>query len=250
MDAILEIAAGKSLVVIEDSAHAPGASWRGKPVGGFGHFGSFSFQQSKNMTAGEGGILITNHDGLAEKARAVCNQGRRTGGGWFEHVTLGANYRLTGWQAAVLLAQLSRLPAQLEVRAANAAFLTEQLRQLDTVQPPAIDPRVTRHSYYLYMIRLNRDRLHGLSKERFVQALAAEGVPCADGYPYPLYCNPVFRSHEHRAGDCPEAVRMCAETFWVSHEILLAPRSDLDDFVAALAKVSAGAAELARTQDR
>ncbi len=94
--------------------------------------------------------------------------------------------------------------------------------------------------------------LHGLNKERFVEALAAEGVSCADGYPYPLYSNsnPVFRSYEHRAGDCPEAARMCAESFRVSREIPPAPPSDLDDFVAAVDKVSAGAAELARARER
>jgi dTDP-4-amino-4,6-dideoxygalactose transaminase len=246
MDAIIEIAEQHDLVVIEDCAHAHGATWRGKRVGSFGTFGSFSFQASKNMTAGEGGILTTSDNTLAERARSVCNQGRRTGGGWFEHVRLGTNYRLTGWQAAVLLQQLERLPQQLETRADNARFLTEQLAQLDIVTTPYVDERVTCHSYYLYPLRLNRERFPDLTKEKFVRALVAEGIPCADGYPHPLYAQHVFALYEHRRGDCPAAERMCDEVWWVSHEVMLAQPEDLGDFAAAVAKVSEGVAELAR----
>src|SRR5688572_15447643 len=112
MDELLKIAAEKELVVIEDCAHAHGAAWRGQSVGGMGDFGSFSFQASKNLTSGEGGILTTNNPELAEVAWSICNQGRRTGGEWYEHVRLGTNLRLTGWQAAILLVQLSRLADQ------------------------------------------------------------------------------------------------------------------------------------------
>jgi dTDP-4-amino-4,6-dideoxygalactose transaminase len=246
LDAIIELAERHDLVVVEDCAHAHGATWRGKRVGSFGTFGSFSFQASKNMTAGEGGALTTNDKTLAERARSVCNQGRRGGGGWYEHVRLGTNYRLTGWQAAVLLQQLERLPQQLETRAANARFLIEQLKQFDLVAPLLIDERVTGHSYYLFLLRLRGENLPGLSKAKFVNALAAEGIPCVEGYPYPLYRNPVLESHAHRRGDCPEAERMCAEAFWVSHEIMLASREDLRDFVSAVAKVCEGVEELAQ----
>jgi dTDP-4-amino-4,6-dideoxygalactose transaminase len=244
MDAILKIADQNNLLVIEDAAHAHGASWRGQRVGSFGDFGSFSFQQSKVMTSGEGGILTTNDAALAEKVRSFCNQGRRSGGGWFEHVRLGTNCRLTAWQAAILCVQLSRLPEQLEMRAANTRYLTEQLKQLIGILPPEVDERVTCHSYYLYMIRLDLSRFPGISKEKFVKALAAEGIPCAEGYPYPLYRNPLFEACEHKVMDCPAAERMCTESFWVSHEITLAPPDDLKDFIAAIEKVSEAAAEL------
>jgi dTDP-4-amino-4,6-dideoxygalactose transaminase len=240
----MEIAQHHNLVVIEDCAHAHGATWQGQSVGSFGHFGSFSFQASKNMTAGEGGMLITNDETLAEAARSVCNQGRRSGGGWYEHVRLGTNYRLTGWQAAVLLVQLTRLPEQLEKRAASAKFLTEQLRQFDLITTPVVDERVTCHSYYLYLLRLNLAHHPGLTKEQFVRALAAEGIPCGEGYPHPLYSNQVFDAYPYRRGDCPAAEQMCADTFWVSHEILLAQPDDLADLVTAIAKVSEGSAEL------
>jgi dTDP-4-amino-4,6-dideoxygalactose transaminase len=244
MDAIIEIAERHHLVVIEDCAHAHGATWRGRRVGSFGSFGSFSFQASKNMTAGEGGMLIANDPTLAEQARSVCNQGRRSGGAWYEHVRLGTNFRLTGFQAAVLLAQLERLPRQLETRAANAKYLTEQLSQFDIVTTPDIDERVTCHSFYLYPLRLNRKSYPGLTKATFVRALEAEGIPCAEGYPYPLYAQPVFAHYEHRLGDCPAAERMCEEVCWISHEVMLAQPDDLVDVVAAVAKVNEGAAEL------
>jgi len=246
MDAIVEIAERHGLIVLEDCAHAHGATWRGRRVGSFGAFGSFSFQASKNMTAGEGGILITSDADLAERARSVCNQGRRSGGAWYEHVRLGTNYRLSGWQAAILLVQLARLPEQLETRAANAKYLAEQLAQSEVVTTPYVDERVTCHGYYLYPLRLDLGRYPGLTKADFVRALAAEGIPCAEGYPHPLYAQPVFAHYEHRREDCPAAERMCEEVCWVSHEVLLAQADDLRDVVAAIDKVEKGAAELAR----
>lgn len=248
MDRILEIAQRHSLTVIEDCAHAHGASWNGRKVGSFGQFGSFSFQQSKNMTAGEGGILITRDESLAEKARSLCNQGRRTGGDWYEHAILGSNYRMTGFQAALLMVQLSRLPKQLALRAANATLMTAELEKMEVVSPPWIDERVTGHSFYLYMIRINRDRFPRLTKQKVVKALLAEGIPCAEGYPYPLFENPVFKAYPHRRTDCPVAERMCQEIFWVSHEVLLSPRKDLDEFFAAVSKIQEGAFELAKAE--
>lgn len=221
MDEIMEIARGHNLTVIEDCAHAHGATWRGKKIGSFGDFGSFSFQASKNLTAGEGGFLTCNNDELAEKARSICNQGRRTGGAWYEHVRLGTNLRLTGWQAAILLTQFARLPEQIKTRQANAQILNERLENIDLISLAYVDERVTQHSHYLYLIRLNLDKLPGLTKEKFVKALIAEGVPCSIGYPHPLYENQVFSNGNHILNDCPEAESMCKNTFWLSHEVLL-----------------------------
>ena len=246
MDAITEIAQRHDLILIEDCAHAHGATWRGQKVGSFGDFGSFSFQASKNMTAGEGGILITSDEALAEQARSICNQGRKTGGGWYEHVRLGTNFRLTGWQAALLLVQLARLPEQLERRDANAKFITEQLRQSDMITTLVTDERVTRHAHYLFMLRLNLSENPGVTKERFVAALNAEGIPCAAGYPHPLYRNQVFESYAHHRAPCPSAEQMCLDTFWISHEILLAEQRDLEDFTSALMKVRSEIHELER----
>jgi dTDP-4-amino-4,6-dideoxygalactose transaminase len=237
MDAILEIARKHGLIVIEDAAHSHGARWKDVPVGSMGDFGSFSFQQSKNMTAGEGGILVTNDENLAAKARAVSNQGRRQGGAWYEHVTLGTNYRLTAWQAAVLLAQLTRLPEQRKKREQNAAFLSKALTRSGILAPPVVDSRVTAHSFYLYVLRLNPSVLANVPVEIFVKALAAEGIPGASAYPHPIYANKVFDAFAHKKLACPEAERFCRECFWVSHEILLAEEEDLADFVRAVEKI-------------
>jgi dTDP-4-amino-4,6-dideoxygalactose transaminase len=244
MDELMKIASDNQLVVIEDCAHSHGAAWRGKSVGSIGDFGSFSFQASKNLTAGEGGFLTTNDEKLAEMARSICNQGRRTGGQWYEHVRLGSNYRMTGWQAAVLLTQLKRLPEQIETRRKNAQFLSEKLKGMDMISLPLIDERVTRHSFYLYLIRLNTQQFPGLSKETFVNALLAEGIPCSVGYPYPLYKNQVFASYEHIVNDCPEAEKMCFDTFWLSHEIMLSNPEDLKDVVSAMTKIFDGSGAL------
>jgi dTDP-4-amino-4,6-dideoxygalactose transaminase len=137
----------RQLALIEDCAHAPGAKWRGRPVGGFGAFGSFSFQASKNLTAGEGGLLLTSDPQLAETARSIVHQGRRTGGAWYEHVRLGTNARLTGFQAALLLSQLDRLPDQIRRRHAAAERLRRGPRRLRVstrhLEP---DPRVDAHA--------------------------------------------------------------------------------------------------------
>lgn len=246
MDNLGVIARARNLTVVEDAAHAHGASWQGRPAGSLGHIASFSFQQSKNLTAGEGGILIGNNEALIESARSIFNQGRRPGGAWYEHVRLGTNQRLTAWQAAILMVQLERLPAQLEQRARSAEQLDRLLAQFDFVELPPPDPRVTRHSYYLYMLRLRLDKLAGLSKDVFLEALAAEGIPGAGSYPRPLYEHKLFEQYEFVRTSCPEAEAVCRESFWVSHEVMLAAPADLECFAAALEKIAANAGELAR----
>ena len=244
MDALTGIAERHQLSMIEDCAHAHGASWKSKSVGGFGDFGSFSFQASKNLTAGEGGFLTTNNEELAETARSICNQGRRTGGAWYEHIRLGTNYRITGWQAAILLSQLQKLPEQIERRNENARILNEQLSGIDLVRLPRVDERVTKHSYYLYLIRLNLENFPGLAKSKFARALAAEGIPCADGYPRPLFKNEVFNTHEHKVTDCDQAEQMCADTIWLSHEVMLSDPDDLGDVASAFEKIAANVREI------
>ncbi|MEO8649880.1 MAG: DegT/DnrJ/EryC1/StrS family aminotransferase [Acidobacteriota bacterium] len=249
MDELMKVAGSNGLTVIEDCAHAHGATWRGQPVGSFGDLGSFSFQASKNLTAGEGGILTTNDEQLAEAARSICNQGRRTGGAWYEHVRLGTNLRITGWQAAVLLTQLARLPDQIQKRESNTSVLNGILSELESIRLVHVDERVTCHSNYLYLVRLDLEALPGVTKNNFVKALAAEGVPCAAGYPQPLYRNAVFLDHKHVANECTEAERMCADTFWLSHEVLLADKQQVKDAGEAILKVAAAADEVAKIGD-
>src|SRR3954471_7005381 len=130
MDAIMAIAKKRKLIVIEDAAHAHGASYKKRPAGSLGQMASFSFQSSKNLTAGEGGIIITNDDTLAEACRSIQNCGRTPKGVWYEHHVMSGNYRLGEFQGAILNAQLTRLKAQTRMRDRNGAYLASRLARL------------------------------------------------------------------------------------------------------------------------
>ncbi len=247
LDAYVAMSRERQLALIEDCAHAPGAKWRGHPVGSFGAFGSFSFQASKNLTAGEGGMLLTSDPDLAETARSIANQGRQTGGLWYEHVRLGTNARLTGFQAALLLSQLNRLPDQARRRQAAAERLRRGLRAVDGLEPTpsTLDSRVGAHAYHIFSMRLEAD-MFGASRDRVVEALAAEGVPVTASYPHPLYRNALFASEPHRVEDCPHAEAYCRDGIWLPHQALLAAPTWIDSVVEAVEKVRAASATLAR----
>jgi dTDP-4-amino-4,6-dideoxygalactose transaminase len=249
LDRLTELCRQHKLVLIEDCAHAHGAEWRGRRVGSFGHFGSFSFQASKNMTAGEGGILTTNDAELAEHARSLSNQGRRTGGAWYEHVRLGTNARLTGFQAVLLLNQLERLPEQVATRMERAARLLDGLAELGgfTPTPERLDAGVTAHGYHLFSMRFEEGAFGGATRERVVEALRAEGLPVSAGYPQPIYRQEIFRQHAHVAHDCPEAERYCRTSVWLPHNALLADPPWIEGALSAIRKVLDGAGELRST---
>jgi dTDP-4-amino-4,6-dideoxygalactose transaminase len=239
LDAFIDLCARHRLLLIEDCAHAPGASWRGRPVGSFGAFGSFSFQASKNLTSGEGGMLVTSTPELGDRAASLANQGRRAGGAWYEHVNLGTNARMTGFQAALILRQLARLPGQVEVRAARAERLRLGLTAIDGIDilPAVLDPRVSAHGYHLLTMRVDRARWKDLDRERLAEVLQAEGVPVSLGYPYPIYRNALFERHAHVVGDCPNAEDYCANGLWLPHNALLADQPWIDSVVEAIRKI-------------
>lgn len=244
MDALMPLAVRHGLALIEDCAHAHGASWKSRRVGSFGNFGSFSFQQSKNMTAGEGGILTTSDAGLAELAWSYGNQGRSRGGAWYQHDRLGTNLRLTSLQAALLRVQLERLPTQLAQRAKNAERLRAGLRAGSVLRAPEFDPRVTGHGLHLFVMRLNTERFPGLSRERVAEALIAEGVTGVSYYPYPLYRNQLFQNYRHKVLPCPNAEQMTRECLWLTNDVLLGSEEDVDDVLGAAAKITEFAEEL------
>src|SRR5579862_3827745 len=151
MDRLSPLAARHNLALIEDAAHAHGSEWNGRRAGSLGLAGSFSFQNSKVMTAGEGGILTTSDTGFAERAWSIMDQGRKPDGGWFHHYLLGSNYRITGLQAAVLLAQLERLPEQNRRRTENAALLRAELADLPELRLQTIPAAQNANSWYLLL---------------------------------------------------------------------------------------------------
>src|SRR5437016_607563 len=151
LDRLKAIAGRKRLALIEDSAHAHASEWRGQRVGTFGVAGTFSFQASKLMTAGEGGMIITNDDEVEHLARSVHDCGRMPGQWFYSHYIYGSNYRLSEWQGAVLNAQLGRLDEQTVHRHRNARLLDKLLGEVEGVTPQRLDPRCTRNGHYAYI---------------------------------------------------------------------------------------------------
>ena len=148
MDRLGDIARRRHLYILEDACHAWGSQWRGKGAGALGNCGAFSFQASKNITAGEGGIILTDDEALADQCRSYTNCGRGKDRPWYQHFLAGSNLRMTEFQGAILLAQLSRLEAQTLRRQANAEILTRGLRQIPGIRTLADEPRMTRRSYH------------------------------------------------------------------------------------------------------
>ncbi len=250
MDALMAIARERDLVVIEDAAHAHGAGYRGRPAGSLGHMASFSFQSSKNLTAGEGGMITTNDDALAGACRSIQNCGRVPDGVWYEHHVIAGNYRLGELQGAVLNCQLDRLDGQTRTRDANGHDLSARLGALPGLHPQERPVECTRHSYHLFMLRLDAAAF-GAPRIAVLKALEAEGIPCSAGYGFSLPDQPLFRnkafgpflpgaqaSLDYQRTHCPTSDLICREQgIWLGHNLLLGPGADVDDIARAFEKV-------------
>jgi dTDP-4-amino-4,6-dideoxygalactose transaminase len=244
LDRLSPLAQKHGLAVIEDAAHAHGSTWRGKPVGAQGDIGSFSFQASKNLTSGEGGALTTNHDDLKDKLWSYINQGRTPGGLWYEHENLGSNLRLTGWQAAILMAQLERFDDELARRMDNARRLHAILAEVDGLEPLHWDERAEFHAFHLFIMRFFPEGFQGVSRNRFVQALRAEGIPCSTGYSMPLYAQPPLQAPRSRILPCPTTEQACRESIWLTQNLLLAEPAAMDQIAEAIFKIRENIGEL------
>jgi dTDP-4-amino-4,6-dideoxygalactose transaminase len=265
LDAILEIGRRRKVKVLEDACQAHLGEWRGRKLGTLGAAGCFSFQASKNLNCGEGGAILTSDDDLAGRAWAFHDNARaRRGAGYGTPPSggRGANLRLTEFQAGLLLAQMTRLEEQSRRREENARYLTAQLREVPGILPARMHEGCTRNAYHLYMFRYQAERFAGLPRDRFLKALSAEGIPCSSGYT-PLNKQPFIQatldSRAYRrvfppevlAGwaernRCPTNDRLCEEAVWLTQTMLLGPRKDMDDIVAAVRKIHASAADLAK----
>jgi dTDP-4-amino-4,6-dideoxygalactose transaminase len=258
MTAIMKLARTHDLVVLEDAAHAHGASYKNRPAGSLAHLGSFSFQSSKNLTSGEGGMITTNEDALAERCRSLHNCGRIPTGAWYEHHLLAGNYRLGEFHGAILNSQLDRLEAQTRTRDRNGQFLASRLARLPGVHPQKRPAACTRHSYHLFLLRID-GRAFGAPRAAVIEALRAEGIPCSGGYPLSLHRQPMFRHKafgpylpqlrttlDYRKTHCPNSDLICREQgLWIEQSVLLGPRADMEDIVRAFEKVRDNAAALA-----
>lgn len=249
MGPLMRLAREHNLVVIEDAAHAHGAALTEGPAGSLGHMGSFSFQSSKNLTCGEGGILTTNDERLAAACYSVHNCGRVPEGVWYEHHVISGNYRLGELQGALLNAQLERLEFQTRKRDENGQYLAQRINSLPGVFPQRRLPDCMRHSYHLFMLRLDTERF-GAPRERVVEALRAEGIPCSAGYGFPLYRQPMFQKKSfgpYLAGAgrldytdvrCPNSEILCRQqAMWIEQSLFLGEPSDMNDIANAFEKI-------------
>jgi dTDP-4-amino-4,6-dideoxygalactose transaminase len=258
LDRLKKIASRKRLALIEDSAHAHASEWRGQRVGTFGVAGTFSFQASKLITAGEGGMIISNNDKFEVQARSVHDCGRMPGEWFYSHFIYGSNYRLSEWQGAILQVQLGRLDQQTKRRHHNARLLDRLLEPIPGITPQKLDDRCTRNGQYAYIFHVNKKEFAGLSTERFIEALNAEGIPHQASYP-PLHQLDMFRNGEYRKrlsgkqtkdkhkflkAKFPVTQRAAWETVWLPQPVLLGDEEDMHEIAAAITKIQKNAKEL------
>lgn len=262
MDRLMDIAKKHELLVIEDCAHAHGGKWRGKGLGSIGHFGSFSFQSSKLMTAGEGGIVLTNDDEFNQKLHSLVNCGRKEPGyDGFKGYLVGWNYRISEWQAAVLIAQLESLAERTRLREQNADYLTEQLNRIPGLSTIKRDPRLTPQHHYQYIFKYNPEGFKGLHRDTFLMALMAEGMsfdgdfyeplPGRDIFPVTADYYPAIRERygdaitAAHAADLPVTKKATyEEAVWVHYPYLMGTKKDIDDIVEAIRKIQKNVDEL------
>ena len=253
MDRINKLATEHQLVVLEDAAHAWGSELDGKGAGTLGRAGTFSFQETKNMTAGEGGALVTDDEVLAELGRSFTHCGRTKESEWYDHHVLGSNLRITEFQAALLSAQLQRLPEQLARRDANAQRIDTALRDLPVVSTLAPAPRMTRRSHHMYIFRMNSVATPA-SRDQVLDALVAEGIPTSAGWYRPLYRNDVFQNAhigpahgiksplsnlgvDYRDTHCTVCEQVCNDAIWIPQNVLLGDDRQIDRLCDGLRKV-------------
>ena len=250
MRAIMALANRRKLFVLEDAAHAHGATWRNRPAGSLGHMASFSFQSSKNLTSGEGGIITTNDGALAASCRSIHNCGRVPTGLWYEHHVISGNYRLSEFQSAMLNCQLDRLEAQTNTRDRNGQYLATRIAALPGTHPQKRSVDCTRHSYHLFMLRID-GHAFGAPRLAVLKALQAEGIPCSPGYGFSLPQQPMFRNKafgpylpgvsaklNYLKVHCPNTDVLCREQCaWLGQNMFLDSRADMDDIGDAFEKI-------------
>ncbi len=274
MDAIMEIAKKHNLAVIEDCAHKHGGEWNGQKAGSIGDIGSFSYQLSKHLTAGEGGSVTTNNPELAEKLDALRNCGRRPEGDEFVDVDKGAgvygdegnfiqsgNFRMTEFQAAILLEGLKRLPEQNAVRDANGEYINSLLANVTGVYAMKHDERETKKAYFNFSFRYKKEEFKNLPIEKFRSALEAEIGIAVDASYEPLNdCSlyvPLTKPSRHKLSEqywadinparfiLPVCERVFKEeSVCLHHKVLMGTKEDMELIVNAIKKIYDNADEL------
>ena len=199
LDPIMKVASQYQLQVIEDSCEALGAEYKHRPAGSIGNYGVFAFYPNKQITTGEGGVIVTNDDQAADLMRALRNQGRAVGDTWLQHTHLGYNYRLDEMSAALGTVQMSRLDELIDKRNRVAGWYSERLAEIPGVETQVIEPFTTRMSWFVYVVRFARD----VDRDLMVRKLAERGIP-ARPYFAPIHLQPfMVERFGYRPGDFP-----------------------------------------------
>jgi len=250
MDALMKLAEEHKLAVIEDCAHVHGGEYKHRGAGSIGDLGCFSFQSSKIMTAGEGGMVITSRLDCFELVQSIVNCGRASVTDQFKKRVVGSNYRITEFQAVILQGQLEQLPALAARRVRNAALLSRRLAQIEGISPLPAQPALTREAIYNYVFRYRRPEV---SRDLFVAALDREGIPCDGRFYEPVYRSDLFHVHPddfpqlklgraepvlYDGVHCPVSERAAyEESVWLPQFLLLGEEEDVEDIARAVAKV-------------
>ncbi len=262
MDPIMQLADKHGLAVIEDSSQAYGTLYKGKRVGTIGHIGTFSLQQGKHITTGDGGLTITNDEALGERADLFANKGwPNYGAGGRDYVCFGVNYRMTELQAAVALAQLDKLDWVVKQRVKFGDMLTEKITGIPGIEPPIVREG-DRHTYWFYPLLINQEIL-GISTDRFVEALQKEGAPASAHYigkpifmydllrekriygtsNYPWSLQPAGREVRYEKGETPVTEKILDDMVVISINEKMT-EEDVNDIAEAIHKVTDNLDEL------
>ena len=199
MDTLQKLGRSHGLKIVEDSCEALGASYKGRPAGTMGDYGVFAFYPNKQITTGEGAVIVTDDDQAATYMRALRNQGRAPGDTWLQHTHLGYNYRLDEMSAALGRVQLTRLEEMVLKRAQIAEWYAERLAEIPGVEAPQVVPSTTRMSWFVYVVRF----APGLDRDGLAQILGERGIP-ARPYFLPIHLQPYMVEHfGYLEGDFP-----------------------------------------------
>ncbi|HNV02530.1 MAG TPA: DegT/DnrJ/EryC1/StrS family aminotransferase [Vicinamibacterales bacterium] len=264
LDPVLAIAKRHRIAVIEDACQAWLAEYKGRMCGTIGDLGCFSFQNSKHLPSGEGGAITGNSDSLVDRAASFHDCGRSYGTftGARPNFTRGGNFRMQHVQAAMLLQQFDKLVQETARRRENADRLTAALRDIPGIQTVRL-PGDSRAVWHLYPFRYDAERFQGLSREKFLRAMRAEGIPCSTGYQEQyfdglldeaigsrgfkrLFTAQRLKQYRDSFRDLPGNRVVCATTVAIPQNLLLAEPRHVDHIADAIRKVQAHAAELAK----
>jgi dTDP-4-amino-4,6-dideoxygalactose transaminase len=259
MDALTALCKKHGIALIEDSAHAHGSRWKGEHAGTIGDAGSFSFQASKLMTSGEGGVITTKREDLIPMFKSFINCGRGEGIWYYRHLRLGGNYRLSEWQGAILRAQLKRFPDQQKNRGNNANWLNSEIAKIPGFTPQGRYAGCTEQGNYCYVVEVDSTLLSGATRDQIRHALLAEGIPLTTSYP-PLHKLEMFKDPSglaprlrgevtkirYNEQSFPVTDHLAANTLWFNTAVLMGTRDDANSVLQSIAKISEHASEVAK----